>query len=78
MSELIPTGGSRAVQGCLFGAVALFAVLLVVMLLLAYQRFREHTGEPTTTPTTTGLLFDPAEEDSPRLHERVGSVEGFI
>jgi hypothetical protein len=36
--------GSRAVQGCLFGAVGLFVLLLVIMILLAYQRFREETG----------------------------------
>jgi len=41
--------GSRAVQGCLFGAVALFVILLVVMLFLAYQRFREQTSTPRPT-----------------------------
>jgi len=44
--------GSRAVQGCLFGAVALFVILLVVMVFLAYQRFREETSTPRPTVET--------------------------
>ncbi len=40
-------GGSWVVQGCLFGAVALFVGLLLVMIVLAYLRFRER---PTTSP----------------------------
>ena len=45
-------GGSRAVQGCLIGAVLLFALLLVVLIVLAYGRFRENTGVmgPSQTP----------------------------
>lgn len=37
-------GSSCFLQGCLFGAVGLFAVLLLVMLFLAFARFRENTG----------------------------------
>ena len=57
MNEPTPTSGSRAVQGCLFGAVGLFALLLIIMLLLAYQRFREETGRDTP-PAPTGALHD--------------------
>ncbi len=37
-------GSSCALQGCLIGSVALFVILLLVMLFLAFQRFREETG----------------------------------
>lgn len=46
MSETTDPGGSRILQGCLFGAVALFVILLVVMVVLAYVRFREETANP--------------------------------
>src|SRR5690606_29772937 len=36
-------GTSWALQGCLFGAVALFVGLLLLMIFLAYRRFRENT-----------------------------------
>ena len=36
--------GSCALQGCLIGSVVLFVILLLVMLFLAVQRFREETG----------------------------------
>jgi hypothetical protein len=49
-------GGSWAVQGCLFGAVALFAVLLLVMIFLAYQRFREETSTPRSPPAVSRLV----------------------
>jgi hypothetical protein len=45
-------GGSWAVQGCLFGAVALFAILLLVMIVLAYNRFREETASPDPPATS--------------------------
>jgi hypothetical protein len=41
-------GSSWPLQGCLFGAVALFVVLLLTMIYFGYQQFREHT-EPTPT-----------------------------
>ena len=37
-------GSSCFLQGCLFGAVGLFAVLLLVMLFLAFARFRDNTA----------------------------------
>lgn len=44
MTEDQPRQGSSCfLQGCLFGAVGLFVVLLLVMLFLAFARFREHT-----------------------------------
>lgn len=36
--------GSRVVQGCLFGAVFIFVVLLGVLLVMGYMRFREFTA----------------------------------
>lgn len=39
-------GSSWALQGCLVGSVVLFVVLLLVMLFLAFGRFREHTAPP--------------------------------
>jgi hypothetical protein len=44
-------GGSWAVHGCLFGAVALFAILLIVMVVLAYNRFRAETA-PADAPVS--------------------------
>jgi hypothetical protein len=43
-------GGSWAVQGCLFGSVALFVVLLATMIVLAYSRFRAATAPPPAAP----------------------------
>lgn len=47
--------GSRVVQGCLFGAVFAFVLLLAVMLVLAYLRFREFTAPdgPASQPSPT-------------------------
>lgn len=45
------TGGSSAVTGCLFGAVALFVLLLVGLLFLAYGQFRANT-QPEMDPVT--------------------------
>ena len=42
-------GSSRILQGCLFGAVGLFGVLLVVMIVLAYLRFQDMTQTRSTT-----------------------------
>ena len=58
--QIVRTGGSRAVQGCLVGAVLLFVLLLVAMIVLGYQQFRENTGEPVSFDTpaiapTSGL-----------------------
>jgi hypothetical protein len=46
MNEPTRPGGSWALQGCLFGSVALFVILLIVLVVLAYGRFREHTAQP--------------------------------
>jgi hypothetical protein len=42
-------GGSRAVQGCLIGAVLLFVLLLALLIVLGYRQFREHTADPPST-----------------------------
>jgi hypothetical protein len=76
VSEPTSTGGSKAVQGCLFGAVALFAVLLIVMLILAYQQFREHTGEPTGSPTT-GMMHERINAEHPQPLEHAVSAGRF-
>lgn len=34
---------SWMLQGCLIGGVALFVILLILLLILAYGRFRENT-----------------------------------
>ncbi|MEX2572470.1 MAG: hypothetical protein WD737_14315 [Gemmatimonadota bacterium] len=47
------SGGSWALQGCLIGAVALFAVLLVVLLFLAYRQFRANTQPPLDVNETS-------------------------
>lgn len=55
-------GTSWALQGCLFGAVALFVGLLLLMIFLAYRRFRENTdvlGFAASAPVqviTTGTM----------------------
>lgn len=41
-------GGSWVLQGCLFGAVGLFVILLGTMIFLAYARFRAQTAPPAT------------------------------
>ncbi|MEX2582914.1 MAG: hypothetical protein WD766_06560 [Gemmatimonadota bacterium] len=53
------SGGSWALQGCLFGAVGLFVVLLLVMIFLAYRRFQENTQTTEPTPISTIQLTDP-------------------
>ncbi len=50
-------GGSSAVQGCLFGAVALFVFLLVVLIFLAYGQFRTNT-EPGAGPGTPVSMLE--------------------
>jgi hypothetical protein len=57
-------GGSWAVQGCLIGAVALFAILLLVMIVLAYNRFREETGGGGP-PATTSMVMPAPEPMAP-------------
>jgi hypothetical protein len=51
------SGTSWALQGCLFGAVALFVFLLLLMIFLAYRRFRENTAIEEATPAA--LLHQP-------------------
>jgi hypothetical protein len=71
MMEPTRERGSWAVQGCLFGSVGLFAILLVVLVVLAYQRFREETGRTTTpaAPTSQGSSVHPmAGGESPPVH----------
>lgn len=63
MEEATRPGGSWAVQGCLFGSVALFAILLVVLVFLAYTRFREQTQQPPPPPPTSGIEILDAEVD---------------
>ena len=56
-------GGSWALQGCLFGAVGLFALLLIVMVVLAYLQMRENTAEPAApSPADVGMVILPAED----------------
>lgn len=50
------TGSSWALQGCLFGAVALFVLLLLLMVFLAYQRFRENTEVGTVPAPAISLV----------------------
>lgn len=49
--QIVRTEGSRAVQGCLIGAVLLFILLLAAMLVLGYQQFRENTESPVASAT---------------------------
>ena len=79
MTDPSPTGGSRAVQGCLLGAVALFALLLIVMIILAYQRFREETSEAVTSPPT-GMSYPAVESTiSPsRIDHTVPTTVRFV
>jgi len=72
-------GGSWAVQGCLFGAVALFAILLLVMIVLAYNRFREETASPdppTTSMVTPASLCAPPD-GVPRSPCDIGAIASF-
>lgn len=48
-------GGSCALQGCLFGAVALFVVMLIGMLYLAFVRFQENT-QPAPTEVSFVII----------------------
>lgn len=50
-------GGTIALQGCLFGSVALFVVMLLLLLVLAYRRFREHTADPAPIESPTPALM---------------------
>ncbi|MDR0788345.1 MAG: hypothetical protein LBG44_10860 [Gemmatimonadota bacterium] len=47
-------GGTIALRGCLFGSVALFVVMFLLMIFLAYRQFRDHTGStaPDTPPAS--------------------------
>lgn len=54
-----PAGASRALQGCLFGAVLLFVILLVVMLVLAYTRMREMTAPDAAPVPSIQALVGP-------------------
>ncbi len=57
MSDTTEPGSSRILQGCLFGAVGLFVILLVLMIALAYVRFREGTANPPQPPPAA-IPFD--------------------
>lgn len=48
--QIEEVGSSRVLQGCLFGSVFLFVILLVSMLILGYARFREATSDDATPP----------------------------
>jgi hypothetical protein len=58
------SGGSWVLQGCLFGAVALFVVLLLVMIFLAYGQFQENTQVEEVAPAA--VWFAPAAEPGQR------------
>jgi hypothetical protein len=65
-------GGSWALQGCLFGAVGLFIVLLIVMLFLAFSRFREHTADPAPSSARDYRLIESvAPYAAARTHPRL-------
>ena len=49
-SQIEEVGSSRILQGCLFGSVFLFVVLLAAMLILGYIRFREATSDDAVPP----------------------------
>ncbi len=53
-------GSSWALQGCLFGSVALFVILLIVMIFLAAQRFREETGGDPASPAARIERLEPS------------------
>jgi hypothetical protein len=57
------SGTSWALQGCLFGAVALFVFLLLLMIFLAYRRFRENTVIEEAAPAA--LLHQPTISSTP-------------
>jgi hypothetical protein len=59
------TGGSRAVQGCLIGAVLLFVLLLAAMVFLAYARMRDRTA-PEAEPTIA--IWSPSARLAARSH----------
>jgi hypothetical protein len=45
-----PQRSSIALQGCLYGAVGLFVILLIALLFLAYTRFREQVLSAAPPP----------------------------
>ncbi len=50
-----------ALQGCLFGSVALFVALLLTMIFLAWERFRDFTDDSEPSPpasSTPALRLD--------------------
>lgn len=58
-------GSSCALQGCLFGSVALFVVLLIFLLILGYQQFRENTqpqDDIQTAPVSGAIYVGPKHE----------------
>lgn len=58
--ETKKAGGSSAVTGCLFGAVALFVFLLIGLLFLAYGQFRANT-QPEVDPVAPISIVQPAD-----------------
>lgn len=67
-SQLQEVGSSKVLQGCLYGAVVLFVLLLGAMIVLAYLRFREFTGQDApVTPVTWVQPALPAGESWKRV-----------
>lgn len=58
-SQLQEVGSSRVLQGCLSGAVVLFVLLLGAMIVLAYLRFREFTGQDAPVTPVTWVQPEP-------------------
>jgi hypothetical protein len=74
MDQPTRPGGSWALQGCLFGSVALFVILLIVLVVLAYGRFREHTGQPSLdAPTGFQYPTMPTLTATPNLGQPISS-----
>lgn len=72
MNRPVPTGSSRAVTGCLFGAVGIFVVLLLVMIFLAYARFREATSNDPVDAGPTGIGY--FQENHPQIPSGSGTI----
>ena len=51
-------GGITPAEGCMFGAVALFVILLLAILYIAFLRFRNPPA-PTPTPVPAAAVAAP-------------------
>jgi hypothetical protein len=60
-------GSSRALQGCLFGAVALFVVMLIGMLYLGYVQFQNNT-DPAQNPNAPAPAVSTLSKTSLEQH----------